>query len=82
VRAVVVQTLMRQERNAAVRSYLFPALSRVAGDSAAAGGIATLDVVPARLQALERLDLDRDVSTVFAQMFALASGGITMISKA
>src|SRR5215208_6288017 len=53
--AVVLQSLMREEREGTVRSYrclvLFPT-----ADGSPSGGIATIDLVPARFEALECLD--------------------------
>jgi hypothetical protein len=79
--AVVLQSLMREERDGAVRSYRCLALFSTA-DGGPAGGVATIDVDPSRFTSLERLDQDPNVSQAFAQLFALASGGISMISKA
>lgn len=78
--SVVLQSLMREERGGAVRAYrclvLFSAV-----DGKGAGGIATIDIDPARFESLERLDRDPAVREVFVRMFSLVSGGISMISK-
>ncbi|MEQ4719500.1 hypothetical protein [Nonomuraea sp. B19D2] len=77
---VLLQALMREERGGAVRAYrcllLFSAV-----DDGDAGGIATIDLDPARFESLERLDRDPDVRKVLARMFSLAVGGISMVSK-
>lgn len=77
---VVLQSLMREKRDGALRAYrclvLFSAV-----DSEGAGGVATIDVSPARFGSLERLDRDLDVRTTFAWMFSLASGGISTVAK-
>jgi hypothetical protein len=78
---VVLQSLMRELSEVTVRSYRCLALFSTA-DGNPAGGIATIDVAPSRLASLERLDRDSRVSQAFARVFALASGGISMISKA
>jgi hypothetical protein len=79
--AVVLQSLMREEHEGAVRSYRCLALFSTA-DGNPSGGVATIDVDPSRFASLERLDQDPRVSQAFAGVFALASGGISMISKA
>jgi hypothetical protein len=77
---VFLQSLMREERGGAVRAYrclvLFSAV-----DASGAGGIATIDLDPARYESLERLDRDPDVQKALSQMFSLATGGISMVSK-
>ena len=77
---VVLQSLMREKRDGALRAYrclvLFSAV-----DSEDAGGVATIDVSPARFGSLERLDRDLDVRTTFTWMFSLASGGISTVAK-
>lgn len=78
---VVLQSLMREEREGAVRSHRCLALFSTA-DGSPSGGLATIDVAPARHESLERLDGDPEVSQVFAHLFALATSGISMISKA
>jgi hypothetical protein len=78
--AAFLQSLMREEWGGGVRAYrcllLFSAVE--GGD---AGGIVTIDLDPARFESLERLDRDPDVRKSLARMFALASGGISMVSK-
>ena len=78
---VLLRTLMREERESVVRSYRCLALFSTA-DGGPSGGLVTIDVAPSRLETLERLDRNIDVSRAFARVFALASGGISMISKA
>ena len=77
---VVLQSLMREERGGAVRAYrcllLFGAV-----DGGDAGGVATIDLDPARFESLERLDRDPDVRRALVRMFSLALGGISMVSK-
>lgn len=77
---IVVQSLLREERGGAVRAYrcllLFSTL-----DDGGAGGVATMDIDPARFESLERLDRDPDVRRVLARMFSLMSGGTSTVSK-
>jgi len=79
-RDAVLQTLLREKREGAIRSYrcllLFSAV-----DGVAAGGVATIDLNPARLESLDRLDRDPDVRKVLAQIFSLALGGISSVAK-
>ncbi len=79
-KAVVLQSLMREERGGAVRAYRCLLLFSTA-DGRDAGGVATIDLDPARYESLERLDRDPDVRQVLARMFSLAVGGISMVSK-
>jgi len=76
----VLQTLMREKREGVLRSYrcllLFSAV-----DGAAAGGLATIDLDLARLESLDRLDLDPDVRKAFVRVFSLALGGISGVEK-
>jgi hypothetical protein len=78
--AVLLQSLMREERGGSIRAYrcllLFSAMH-----SQEAGGIATIDVDPAKFESLVRLDRDTDVRNAFAQMFSLAAGGISVVVK-
>jgi len=77
---VLLQSLMREERGGQVRAYRCLLLfSTVEGGDA--GGIATIDLDPARFELLERLDRDLDVRKAFVRMFSLAMGGISMVSK-
>lgn len=78
---VLLQSLMREERAGAVRSYRCLVLFSTA-DGLPSGGLATIDVAPSRFESLEPLDQNPDVSQAFARVFALATGGISMISKA
>jgi hypothetical protein len=77
---VLLQSLMREERGGSVRAYrclvLFSTLN-----GAGAGGIATIDLAPARYGTLERLDRDPDVRQAFVRMFSLALNGISAVSK-
>jgi hypothetical protein len=78
--SVVLQSLMREERGGVVRAYRCLLLfSTVEGGGA--GGVATIDLDPARYESLERLDRDPDVRKALARMFSLAVGGISMVSK-
>jgi hypothetical protein len=79
-RASVLRTLLREERGGVIRSYrcllLFSAI-----DGKGDGGIATIDLSPARLESLDRLDRDLDVRKTLVQIFSLALGGISGVSK-
>jgi hypothetical protein len=77
---VLLQTLMREERDGVVRSYRCLVLFSLVG-AAVAGGVATIDLEPARLELLARLDRDPDVRAALVRMFSLATGGTTMVSK-
>lgn len=78
--AVFLQSLMREEREGDVRSYRCLMIFSMA-DGGGAGGIATIDLDPARFGMLERLDRDLDVRKALVRIFSLAMGGISMISK-
>ncbi|MEX2980538.1 hypothetical protein [Streptomyces sp. C36] len=78
--SVVLQSLMREERGGVVRAYRCLLLFSTVDDGDS-GGVATIDLDPARFESLERLDRDPDVRKVLIRMFSLASGGISMISK-
>ncbi len=79
--SVLLQSLTREKRGGAVRAYrcllLFSTL-----DGENAGGIATVDLDPARYESLERIDRDPDVRKALVRMFSLAMGGVSMVSKA
>ncbi|MFJ2831838.1 hypothetical protein ACIPC1_30465 [Streptomyces sp. NPDC087263] len=77
---VVLQSLMREERGGILRAYRCLLLFSAVGDGDA-GGIATIDLDPARFESLERIDRDPDVRKVLVRMFSLATGGISMVSK-
>lgn len=77
---IFLQSLMREERGGVVRAYRCLLLFSTADDRDA-GGIATIDLGPARFESLERLDRDPDVRKALARMFSLATGGISMVSK-
>jgi hypothetical protein len=70
---VVLQSLMQEDRAGAVRSYRCLVLYSTA-DGNPSGGLATIDVAPARYDSFERLDQGPEVSQAFARLFALASG--------
>lgn len=78
--SVLVSPLMREKRGASIRAYrcavLFSAADRNAG-----GGIATIDIAPARMESLARIDRDQDVRDALADVFALALNGISLVSK-
>jgi hypothetical protein len=78
--AVVLQSLMREERGGVLRAYRCLLLFSTV-DGRDAGGIATIDLDPLRFESLERIDRDPDVRKVLVRMFSLATGGISMISK-
>jgi hypothetical protein len=77
---VVLQTLLREERNGEVRAYRCLVLFADAVGRGS-GGVATIDIDPGRLATLERLDRDSDVRRVLARMFSLAVGGISIVSN-
>ena len=79
-RSVVLQSLMREERGGVVRAYRCLLLFSTVDDGGA-GGVATIDLDPARFASLDRLDRDPDVRKALARMFSLAMGGISMVSK-
>jgi hypothetical protein len=76
----VLQTLIRENRAGVIRSYrcllLFSAL-----DTATSGGLATIDLDPARLESLDRLDRDPDVRKALVRIFSLVLGGISGVEK-
>ncbi|WP_328312347.1 hypothetical protein OG432_20135 [Streptomyces sp. NBC_00442] len=76
---VLLQSLMREERGGVVRAYR--CLLLLSLDGGDAGGIATIDLGPARFESLERLDRDPDVRNALARIFFLALGGISSVSK-
>ncbi|MBD0840338.1 MULTISPECIES: hypothetical protein [unclassified Streptomyces] len=78
--AVLLRPLMREERGGVVQAYRCLLLFATDGDQNA-GGVATIDLDPARLKSLDRIDRDPAVRRVLARMFTLATGGISMISK-
>ncbi|MEU0717552.1 hypothetical protein ABZ498_10225 [Streptomyces lavendulocolor] len=77
---IFLQSMMREERGGAVHAYRCLLLFS-AREEGHAGGVATVDVDPARYTTLERIDRDPDVREALARMFALAAGGISMLSK-
>ncbi|MFL4495060.1 hypothetical protein ACJ6WD_27995 [Streptomyces sp. VTCC 41912] len=78
--AIVLQSLMREERGGILRAYRCLLLFSTVGDGDA-GGIATIDLDPVRFESLERIDRDPDVRKVLVRIFSLAAGGISMVSK-
>ncbi|GLZ43710.1 hypothetical protein Acsp05_73340 [Actinokineospora sp. NBRC 105648] len=77
---VLLRTWKREMWDGAVRTYRCVVLFSAAGDENA-GGVATVDLSPARCENLVRLDRDPDVRSAFVRVFALALGGFSMISK-
>jgi hypothetical protein len=78
--AVFLQSLMREKRDGVVRSYrCLVVFSMLDGEDA--GGVVTIDIDPVRFQSLERIDQNEGARKVFASLFSLASGGISMVSK-
>ncbi|WP_181802967.1 hypothetical protein [Streptomyces shenzhenensis] len=77
---VFLQSLMREERAGTVRAYRCLLLFSTTGGENA-GGIATIDLGPARFESLERLDRESDVRKALVRIFSLASGGIATVSK-
>lgn len=78
--AAILQTLMREERSGSLRAYRCLVLF-ASSDSGGGGGVATIDVSPARFEALERIDQDPITRKAFAKVFSLAMGGISMTIK-
>lgn len=78
--SVVLQPLLREMRGPKLLSYRCLLLFSAANNKSA-GGIATIDVDPSKLESLERIDRDAAVRAVFARVFTLAAGGISMVSK-
>lgn len=76
----VLQTLMREKRDGVIRSYRCLLLFSVM-DGAIAGGLATIDLDPARLESLDQLDRDPDVKKALVRIFSLALGGISGVEK-
>jgi hypothetical protein len=79
-KAVFLQSLMREERGGTVRAYRCLVLFSTV-DGGEAGGIATIDLDPARFVSLDRLDRDPDVRNALARIFSLSMGGISMVAK-
>lgn len=76
----LILPLIREVRSGIIRSYrcaiLFPLAS-----GGGRGAVATIDVSPAKFEALARIDRDAEVGEVLANVFALALGGISTVSK-
>lgn len=79
-RDLFLQSLMREERGGIVRSYRCLLLFSTV-DHEVAGGVATIDIHPARFESLERIDRDPGVREALVRMFSLAVGGISPVSK-
>lgn len=77
---VLLQSFLREERGGGVRTYRCLVLFATV-DADAAGGVATIDVAPETFAGLPQIGQDRDVRAIFAKVFALATGGIAMVSK-
>lgn len=77
---VLVSPLMREAKGSAIRAYRCAVLFSAA-DGDASGGVATIDIAPATLESLARIDRDQDVRDALADVFALALGGISLVSK-
>ena len=77
---VILQTLMRERRSGVIRSYRCLLLFSVV-NGATSGGLATIDLDPARLESLDRLDRDPDVRKALVRIFSLALGGISGVAK-
>lgn len=79
-KSVVLRPLLREMRGGELRAYrcliIFSAL-----DGTMSGGITTFDIDPARLNSLNRVDRDEHSRHAFSRMFALATGGISMLQK-
>lgn len=78
--AVILKSLMREERGGGVHAYRCLVLFSTTDDRGT-GGIATIDLEPARLKSLDRIDRDPDVRKALARIFSLAMNGISMVSK-
>lgn len=77
---VLLQSLMREERSGAVRTYRCLLLFSVV-DGNRAGGITTIDLDPTRYRSLDRIDQDPNVRKALVRMFSLALGGISGVTK-
>jgi hypothetical protein len=76
----ILQTLMREKRAGVIRSYRCLLLFSAVG-GATSGGLATIDLDPARLESLDRLDKAPDVRKALVRIFTLALGGISGVEK-
>ncbi|ADG75815.1 hypothetical protein Cfla_2932 [Cellulomonas flavigena DSM 20109] len=77
---ILLQTFLRQraaDGQSMVRCFL---LFATKGDGLT-GGVTTLDVDPAALRLLDRIDTDPVVRSAMMDMFLLATGGIAMVTK-
>lgn len=77
---VLVAPLIRETRGSLVRAYRCAVLFS-ATDGDGRGGVATIDIAPARFESLARIDRDQDVRDALADVFALALGGISPVPK-
>ena len=73
-------SFMREERAGVLRSYRCLLLFSAVGE-ARSGAVATIDLTPARLHSLDRLDHDPELRVAFSRIFALGMSGISMVSK-
>ncbi|MCA5894913.1 hypothetical protein LEP48_16380 [Isoptericola sp. NEAU-Y5] len=78
--SILLQPLLREERAGVLRAYRCLVLFSAA-DGPVAGGVATIDLSPEAYSELDRIDHDPEVRSALARVFALASGGIAMVSK-
>lgn len=78
---VLLCPILREEWDGDLRAYRCLALFAIV-DGTNAAGIATIDVDPGTFESIERLDHDPAVSSAFARIFELATGGISHVAKA
>ncbi|SCL55088.1 hypothetical protein GA0070617_2856 [Micromonospora yangpuensis] len=78
--SVLVSPLMRETRGGPIRAYRCAVLFSVTSGGGR-GGVATIDISPARFDSLTRIDRDPDVREVLVNVFALALSGISTVSK-
>lgn len=79
--SVILMTMMRQTRGADESAVRCLVLFAAAAGAKVGAGVATLDVDPEVCASLPRVDHDPATRPVFARVFALATGGIEMVSK-
>jgi hypothetical protein len=77
---VILRTLMREERMGGVTVYRCLILFS-STDDVRSGKVVTMDIEPAKLESLVRLDRDLDTRKAFARIFSLALNGISADSK-
>ena len=78
--SILLQPLLREERAGVLRAYRCLVLFSTS-DGPGAGGVTTIDLLPRTYAALDRIDHDPVVRSALARIFALASGGIAVVSK-